>query len=240
MDTFAVVGLSLQKALLNALEVTADNLAQINTPGALQEDMVFSQYLTSDGQIAFVEDVATVKNMNPGPLEYTGDIFHLGNMGRGWFSVETSNGRRYTKNGAFTLDAEGQLVTVDGQYPVLNAGGTPIAIPVGDKNITVSPDGTIANTSGPIDTVGVFNFNNPYDITRTEGTLYVSNQEPTLADDISIAQGYIVGSNVDGISETNKLIMLNRLFQMTQKIIDTQNTLAMEEIQKMITVAPAA
>ena len=53
--------------------------------------------------------------------------------------MQGPNGVAYTRNGAFTTDAKGQLVTADAQ-PVLDDGGRPITV---GNNATISPDGRV-------------------------------------------------------------------------------------------------
>lgn len=239
IHAYAGVALSLQKVLQHDLEVTTDNIAQINTPGALKQQLIFSKFLNKTGQVAFVEDKVSIKDMMPGPAEYTNDPYHMANTGTGFFAVETPFGRRYTLNGAFRSDAEGQIVTQEG-YPVLNENGSPITIPIDEGEFAVSPDGTLSNQNGVIDRIGVFDFANPYSLQRTEGTFFTSTDEPLPSENIAVMQGYLTGSNVNPVEETTRLIWINRTYQMMQKIIDQEAKLGEESIQRLVKIPPIA
>ncbi|MBX9697277.1 MAG: flagellar hook-basal body complex protein [Alphaproteobacteria bacterium] len=239
IHAYAGVALSMQKVLQHNLEITTDNISQLNTPGALSQELIFSKYLNKNQQIAFVEDKVSIKDLRPGPAEYTNDPYHVANTGRGFFSVQTPNGIRYTLNGAFRSDTEDQLVTQEG-YPVLNDSGSPIVIPQDRGDIVISPDGTISNKDGPLDRIGVFEFENPYSLERAENTLFTSSETPIASEDIAIMQGYLTGSNVNPMEETTRLVWINRMYQMMQKLLEQESRLGDEAINRLIKIPPIA
>ncbi|MFX5751987.1 flagellar hook-basal body complex protein, partial [Acinetobacter baumannii] len=75
-------------------------------------------------------------------MEPTGNSLDVGLGGRGYFVVQTPEGERYTRNGSFEINAQGQLVTKQG-YQVLGENG-PIAFDQADNGITITRDGTIS------------------------------------------------------------------------------------------------
>ncbi len=100
-------------------------------------------------EIAYVVDKGTVRNLNPGPVNYTGNPLDIAIEGRGYFVVETEEGIFYTRNGAFQLDSSGQLVTSSGAA-VLNDGNDPIVFAPGETQINITRDGTISTENGTI------------------------------------------------------------------------------------------
>ena len=75
MENTVYIALSSQMALRRQLEVVANNMANLSTPGFKAERMMFKQYLQDAGQntkISFVEDVATYRDLSNGPLATTG------------------------------------------------------------------------------------------------------------------------------------------------------------------------
>lgn len=239
MEISSLVGLSHLTALQRSLEVITDNMTQINSPGVLQEDVMFSAFLDPSKEVSFVQDIATSKKLTPAALHYTGDPLHVGNAGTGWFSVQTPDGTLYTRNGLFTLNNEGQLISSIGNYPILNEGGGPITIPA-NQNVQISDDGTVSTQQGIIDKIGVFAFENPYNITRGENNLYSTKENPTPAKDTKLTQGTFSGSNIDPITETNKLILVNRMYQSQLKLLENQNRLESQTTEKLLTVTSAA
>ena len=131
-------------------DVIANNLANATTAGfkgdtAVGEafpSLLINQLQTGAtiGKLGLgsrITEVAT--DGSQGALRQTGGTYDLAIAGDGWFSVQGPNGVAYTRNGAFTTDAKGQLVTADAQ-PVLDDGGRPITV---GNNATISPDGRV-------------------------------------------------------------------------------------------------
>ena len=84
--------------------------------------------------------------MSQGPIEHTGNPLDVAIDGNGFLAVQTPRGERYTRNGALQINATGELVTSDG-YQVLGDGG-PITFQPTDRDISISPDGTISVREG--------------------------------------------------------------------------------------------
>src|SRR6185312_11727364 len=147
MENATYVALSSQMAIQRQMDVVANNLANASTPAFKGEEMLFSQYLVRpSGQrspIAFVQDAGTVRDLREGPITQTGNPLDLAISGQGYFAVQTPLGVRYTRNGHFQLDSQGQIVTSQG-YPVLTNSGQPLVVPANTHGITVATDGTVS------------------------------------------------------------------------------------------------
>jgi flagellar basal-body rod protein FlgF len=121
----------------------AHNIANLDTPGFKQimvslEDFKETAVVSSAGSQAGpqwlhwignlglgVEPTPEMTDYTAGAFKNTGEQLDLAIQGPGFFRVETPNGERFTRDGRFALDNEGQLVTVDG-YRVLDSSGQPI------------------------------------------------------------------------------------------------------------------
>ena len=118
MTTTGEVALSYQLALTNQLDITANNIANVTTPGFQSSHPLFVEFLVevdeTGEEIAYVVDEGTVRNLNPGPVNFTGNPLDISIEGRGYFVVETADGIFYSRNGAFQLDSAGQLITSSG------------------------------------------------------------------------------------------------------------------------------
>jgi flagellar basal-body rod protein FlgF len=132
METPSYVALSRQTALVRQMDVVANNLANVATPGFKAESEVFttvpirSQVRGSPAKLSYVQDFATARDFSTGPMNPTGNDLDVAIQGDGFFVVQTPNGPRYTRFGHFQLNAAGQVVTKQG-YPLL-AGGAPLSI----------------------------------------------------------------------------------------------------------------
>jgi len=119
MDNTLLVSLSQQLAAYQSMDVIANNIANLSTPGFRREEQTFHEYVEqlppesgqSAGQsLSFVQDGGIVRDMSEGPMRATGAPFDLALHGKGFFVVQTANGQRYTRNGHFSLDPAGQIV----------------------------------------------------------------------------------------------------------------------------------
>ena len=210
------IALSRQMVLQRQMDVLANNLANLTTPGYRGEAMLFAEHLsrTEPGEkISFVQDLATVRDLRAGPLTHTGNALDLAIRGEGYFVIETPEGERYSRAGSFTLDADGQVVTAQGQA-LLDDGGAPIVVPSETSTITVARDGTLSTEQGEIGRVRLVTFENEQALAKREAGLYdAAGQEPLPVADPIIEQGKLEGSNVAGIVEMTKMMRVVRSYQ---------------------------
>ena len=141
------------------LQLVANNLANVSTVGFKAERLVSRQQEFADTLASSIAqnaphakgdqqrtpgvvDIDSVTDFSPGPVTTTGNPLNVAlNNKNQFFVVNTPDGERYTRAGNFTLNAQGTLVTPDGQ-PVLGEGG-PITIQ-GGSNATISGNGTVS------------------------------------------------------------------------------------------------
>src|SRR5579871_5420968 len=128
MDTGIYVALSRELGIFHDMEVTANDLANINTSGYQNEGLLFSDYLTQgnfqENKVAFANTVSTYHNPTTGTIQITEGVLDAAIEGPGFYVVQTPLGPRYTRNGNFKTDPLGTLVTSEG-YPVLDDTGQP-------------------------------------------------------------------------------------------------------------------
>ena len=143
MDNAGYTTLTRQSGLRREMRIGANNIANTATSGYRQEGMVFSEYVMSiDGASSLSMGQGNVRNtsFDQGALTQTGGTFDFAIEGDGFFLIETPAGERLTRSGAFSPNADGDLVTMDG-FRVLDAGGAPVFIPPGAADLAVSADG---------------------------------------------------------------------------------------------------
>src|SRR6476661_7232429 len=162
MDNALMLGLQTQRVLQRRLDVSANNLANINTSG-FKADELLTEEVDDTGasaevdptDIRFVRDVGLARDLSQGEIASTGNPLDVA----GFFMVQGPQGQTmYTRDGAFKLSGEGQLVTADGR-PVLNSGGAPITI---ESDTGESPqigrDGAITVAGNEVGRLGVVMF----------------------------------------------------------------------------------
>ncbi len=237
METTSLIALSKQAVLRRSMDVVANNLANMNTTGFKGEKMMFVEHLVrSRGgekiggeKLAFVRDIATARDLSEGDFKKTNNPLDLAIHGEGFFVIGTPLGERYTRNGNFQLDAEGQLVTRGGE-PVLSDGGQPFFFGPEDSSIDIARDGTVSTENGVLGKIGVVGFENGHDMQLVAGGLYSTQQAPKQVEEATVTQGMLEGSNVQPIIEMTRMIEIHRNYQSAKKFIQSED----ERLKQMV------
>ena len=115
MNLASNVAVSRLVAAQRAMDVTAQNLANADTPGYKAAHVLFADWLsrqggsTGEASVAYVQDRATWRDQAAGTLTHTANPFDLALAGNGYFTVATPNGPRLTRDGQFGLMPDGGL-----------------------------------------------------------------------------------------------------------------------------------
>lgn len=235
IENTAYIALSRQTALRRQIDVIANNIANMNTTAYKNQRMLFEEYLVEPAaktRLSFVQDVSVFRELSAGELRSTGNPLDVAISGDGYFVVESGGDERYTRNGHFRLDAEGMLVTADGN-PVLDIDSRPILLDPNERELTIGRDGTISGALGPIAQIAVVDFDDPYQLKALGGSLYATDQRPQPVENAAIVQGMIEGSNVSPIVEMTKLTTLARSYQSTQRLIENDHDLRRRTIRAL-------
>jgi len=180
MENSLSVILSRQSVLGRQMDTIATNLANINTAGFKAEELLYKEVperTTRNGErLSLVHDVTYLRDMSEGQMSKTDNTFDLAISGNGFFVVNTTQGERYTRHGAFSLDSQGQLVTLTGA-PVLGEGNAPILVPDGTVNVTITADGTVSADAQQIGKVQIVEFDQPAALVKEGDGLYVAKDQ---------------------------------------------------------------
>ena len=241
MENAQLIALSRQSALRNQLNVVANNMANINTAGFKAQRMLFEEYMmpvaeatefeNRDHDLFYVHDYGTRTDFLPGSIKLTGNELDVAIEGDGFFAVQTADGgEAYTRNGTFTLDESGQLVTPDDK-PVLTDGG-PINFTTADGKIEIARDGTISTELGVRGRIKIVNFENPQTLIQMGDNLF-SGENPTPVTNVRVAQGALEQSNVEGVVEVTRLIEITRAYTTVSKLIKDADDLRQKAISTL-------
>ncbi|MEM6666518.1 MAG: flagellar basal-body rod protein FlgF [Pseudomonadota bacterium] len=241
MENTQLVGLSRQVALRRELDVVANNLANINTAGFKRHSVLFQEYMMPvaesgapyrmDRPVSYVRDRATMRDFSAGAIEQTGNPYDVAINGTGWFAIETADGERYTRNGSFTVDNTGRLVTHEGNPVVGDAG--PIVVPANATNVAIARDGSISSDGENIGQLRVVNFENEADVLADQGTLFRSDAVPQPNLSPRVIQGAIERSNVNGTLEVTRLIEVTRAYESLARAMERTDQLRRSTIQRL-------
>lgn len=221
-------------------EVVANNLANALTTGFKRTDVAtepFGSFLlrnmampgqpeigsTNFGtQVSRLDVIAT-----QGPLKNTGNPLDLALVGDGWFAVNTPAGVRYTRDGSFSIDQDGTLVTKEG-YAVLGENG-PIRVDRGTP-VGIGQDGTVSQGDRTVGRLRITALE-PESLAK-EGDSLV-NGTPGGEATARVRQGFLEGSTVNVVSEMVELIRVMRSFEANQKAVQAQDETVGQVISKV-------
>ncbi len=234
MQSGLYVSLSSQMALERRLTTIADNMANLNTVGFRATEVKFDEVLSKtqndiNAKIAFVNQGNDYLSTKNGELSQTGNTLDFAIKGDAWFAIDTPVGQVLTRDGRFTIKETGELVSVRG-YPVLDAGGAPIQLNRAGGPPTVGADGKVIQDDRQVATIGLFTADITKGFVRFEnsGVSMVDEPQPVVDNpEVSVMQGYLENSNVNGIGEMTQLIQVNRAFESISSLMrDSESSLS--------------
>jgi flagellar basal-body rod protein FlgG len=230
-------------------DTLADNLANVNTTGFKRRGVTFQTFpemllkrvqsgaegsQDSDnaaevGKLATGSQVrGTVIQFQQGGMIQTGNPVDLALEGDGFFAVSLPNGETaYTRAGNFTLNAAGEITTMEGN-PVQGEGGGPITIPAG-KTFTVNSEGAVVVDNNPIDKLKITRFENNATLEKLGLTLFKAtpaSQEIPLGSDKKqtlVHQGMLETSNANAVTEMIHSLAGLRTYETLEKNIKMHN-----------------
>lgn len=183
----------------------------------------------------YIAEIAV--DYSQGSFESTGNSFDLAIAGEGFFTIQTPDGIRYTRNGAFFRNQNGVLQDIRG-YNLLDRAGNPITIPenTADSRVTISPDGSIY-TNGEnqaLAQIQVVQFDNRLAVQKQGDNLFyaVNNAQPQPATG-EVMQGMLEKSNVEIVREMVELIHNHRLYEANAKSVTTQDTMLDKSVNEV-------
>ncbi|WP_304616678.1 flagellar hook-basal body complex protein [Paracoccus sp. (in: a-proteobacteria)] len=226
MDNATYASLNRQSGLMAEMRVIANNIANANTPGFRREGVIFAEHLAAldrrGDTLSMAHARGRLLDMNQGGLSQTGNRFDLAIEGEGFFLVETPDGVRLTRAGAFTPSAEGELMNSDGQR-LLDEGQAPIIIPAGASAVAVGQDGTLSANGVPFGRIGLFAPPEGQTPTREGGTLFRIDGAPEPLETTGIRQGFLEDSNVDAVFEITRMIEVQRAYELGQSFLERED-----------------
>ena len=225
--------LSGAKQTQTAMTIRANNLANVNTTG-FRADLERTAAYQVDGygfETRFMsqsEQAGT--NFASGQLQTTGRALDVAIQGEGFLTVQSATGQEaYTRAGNMMVNGDG-LVSINGN-PVLTDGAQ-LVLPEYQK-VTVGNDGTVSVIplgGGAQIEVGQITLVKPENSAMTKGSdglLYLkSGAQAQASDEVTLASGFLEGSNVNAVSELVSSMAVNRQFELQIKMMKTADTIA--------------
>lgn len=243
MDSGIYTAYSGMRAQSDALEVLANNLANINTT-AFKEQKAFYTYLKQSADAAQNPDdfnavinrmvqTRSALNGETGSMTETNRDLDIAIAGDGFLAVQTPRGIRYTRNGNLSLNAQSVLSTSDG-FPVLGASGRVITL--GPGKIRIGEAGDVYLNDVQVDRLKVTAFSDLSALEREGHSLFKARTDAAAEknSDAKIRSGFLEQSNVNPVSSIVRMVEIQRHFEAIQKsihlIMNEMNPKAIEKL----------
>lgn len=216
-------------------DVLANNLANVATVGFKQDLTAIRERLpasreeltdrdASDASLAGMTGgslvAPTYTSFEPGAVETTGNPLDVAIAGEGFFRVRAGRTEGYTRDGRFTLSADGKLMTATGRAEVLDEGGRPIKVPAALKErVRIHANGEVRAGGKSYGQIGVVNVDDPSLLAKTGGNLLESLGARVVEVQPALQVGAIETSNVDPTRTMVSMLEATRAYQMNATLI---------------------
>jgi flagellar basal-body rod protein FlgG len=214
------------------LEVLANNVANISTIGYKGDQSVFQIPAETESQTfetpiegiqslsPFAPPFATVIDFSQGAIRQTGNPLDVAINGSGFFSIQTPEGVQYTRQGNFSLNDQGVLITSDG-YPVLGEGGE---ISLAEGTVAIDLEGGVYVDGDEVGRLQITDFSNSETLRKAGSGRFIGSDDTTVGerpDNTTLSQGYLETANVNPVRAMTEMIETSRAFEAYQKVIQS-------------------
>lgn len=228
------------------LDIISNNIANSATTGYKEESVTsqaFDQMLAikiRDGSDAYINRPVghmslgvklgeVYSDFEQGPLRNTGGTYDLAIAGKGFFTIRVEDKKgnssvKYTRDGNFTIDAQGFVLDSKGNH--LQGRDGDLQIPVGAADVSISNTGRVVADGEVVGHIDIVDFQD-YDYLEKFGdTQYTATQGSEFKEtNAAIEQGYLEQSNVNVVSEMVNMITITRAYEANQRVMRTVDTL---------------
>jgi len=231
------------QAQSSRVDVIANNLANASTTGFKRDFATFQSSRPYDvehggtseppgNQNAFSGGVGAAQvetDFSSGPLTRTGATYDVALTGHGFFQVSDGQQKYLTRNGQFTVGANGDLVTQSTGMRVLSSAGAPIPIPTESVRMEIGADGTLTSIGNDgertqIAKIGLVQPASDNQLQKLGNSLF-RNQGSVApaAADLQTKQGYLEGSGVNALKEMVEMVQASRAVEANVNMIKFQD-----------------
>ncbi len=237
MENSLYVGLSRQLVLEHAMNMVANNVANVNTAGYRAQNPIFEEYLSKErydkNDLSMVYDRGQYDSTQSGPMQFTGGTYDIALVGPGFIEVSTPSGAiQYTRAGNLTVNNANELVTASG-FKVSGPGGNAVTLPANAKEVSITDQGEVSADGNVVGRISVVEFDNVQELKPEGNSLYSSVTPGRPATDTVVKQGSLEGSNVNAIQETTRMIDILRTYQSTMRMMQNEHERQVSAIQKL-------
>lgn len=224
MGAIEIAGSIISRAT-QRVEISAQNMANMTTPGYKARHQFSTLIIAPQNNqpISFVDQQnQQAIDFTNGKLTNTGNPFDLAISGSGFFVVQSAGGTFFTRNGQFSRDADGHLVTPDGMI-LQSATGD---VTVGGSDVKILSDGTVLDGGQPAARLAIADFADPHTLQPAGAGLFAA--PAGAARDVAspqIRQGMLETSNVSTADEMLSVMAALRSAETGQRVVQVYDDL---------------
>lgn len=229
------IALSGQIARKRQLEVVANNVANANTVGYEQDNILFRSVDVKQNarrSNSFTWPETTYRSGDQGGLKITNRPTDIAVVGEGYLKVITPRGPRYTLDGSMVISNQGVLVNHAG-YPILSPDNDVIEIPDDFQTFGISENGTVFVDDQEIGRIGVFAFDSKDPIIKEGGNLYAISGTDRALEEFTMVSGALRSSNVNSALAMSQLVEMQRSYGLTTDLMTNVNETETSAINKL-------
>ncbi|MGH9757863.1 MAG: flagellar basal-body rod protein FlgF [Candidatus Acidiferrales bacterium] len=227
MDSGYYAAFSGLAARMQALDVIANNLANVNTTGYRGMHEFYRAVTANMADVPMtplnraINDFGVLGgsdvDLSQGTLTKTGNNLDVAVNGSGFLAVQAPGGIRYTRNGSFHLNSQSQIVNGQDE-PVLSTGNLPIQLPPG--KVTIASDGTVAVAGATVGQMKMVDFSPDTQLVPEGDTNFIAPAGAAApAKDSRIEEGSLENSNLNAVQQTVAMMSLQRHAEMLERTL---------------------
>lgn len=231
-------------------DMITNNLANVGTTGYRKESIVISSFTEIlNREVGGMEGMhqssyeihtppgmethgslssSSVTHTAQGSLKETGNPFDLAldDNGKGFFTIQSPEGIKFTRAGSFRLSTSGYLVTGDGSFVLGHRGPMKLS----GSNFQVSNEGIVSVDGKPVDRLLVTVFDDTKQLKKAGDSEFVAQGGVKATTDFQLKQGYLEMANVNAVNEMVDMMMVMRNYEANQKVLQSHD----QRLQKTV------
>lgn len=208
---YSVNGLNMYQ---NNFDALMQNSVNSNTPGYKQQGIANVSQGTRFKNIVYYKFIEGVAIESGGTLDFL-------IQGPGFFVLNCPWGEGYTRDGRFTLDRHGRLVSVGSNMPVMGDSGEII---LGRGKVSINENGVLYLDNNPVDAFKLVTFSDISVLKSINGSIFYFpdkvDEKCLSVDTVStIRQGYYESSNVSITEQASQIPIVKNMYDANAKAV---------------------
>jgi flagellar basal-body rod protein FlgG len=209
------------------MDIVTNNIINVDTTGYKKDTLISSSFKDMMIQSMNGSDIGeqntgihvgdVITSFDQGDMEQTDRLSDMALEGDGFFVVNTSDGARYTRDGAFAVSSGGYLINSEGNY----VQGTNGNVYVGKGDFAIDEQGNVSVDGKTVNKLQLVTFSDLTGLEKVGSNMFAAGSAgaPRATTDCKVKQGYLESSNVDMAEEMVTMVALNRAYQVNQRVL---------------------